>query len=357
MDLLLATLTFRAGFNTTLVTIGAAILGASAGAIGTFVLLRKRSLVSDAISHATLPGLVLAFILAALFGGEGRILPVLLVGAGLSAALGLFLVDWIIHRTRLTEDTAIGAVLSVFFGAGIVLLTVVQTLQTGGQAGLEGFLLGSTASMLRSEAETIAIASALIGLAVFALRRPFTILSFDPGYAAARGLNVRLLDLAMMALLLLVTVIGLRVAGLVLIVALTIIPPVAARFWTDRPGRMVLIAALIGAVSAYGGAVLSAQAAALPTGALIVLVAFAIFVVSLVFSPTRGLLAGRADARSQEAGILLDQGLRRIAANRAVDHSRTRRLLTAKGWLEGDGRPTEAGMAAARTLETAGAAR
>src|SRR5262249_8738972 len=159
MDAFLSALFLQAGYNTALVAIGAALLGASAGAIGTFVLLRKRSLVSDAISHATLPGLCLAFIVMALVTGDGRWIAGRMVGAAASAGLGLTLVEWVSRRTRLTEDAAIGAVLAVFFGFGIVLLTVIQSLETGRQAGISGYLVGSTAGMLRSEAETIAIAA------------------------------------------------------------------------------------------------------------------------------------------------------------------------------------------------------
>ncbi|MEO0946106.1 MAG: metal ABC transporter permease, partial [Pseudomonadota bacterium] len=149
---LLKALTFQAGYNTSLVLLGSAILGAGAGGIGVFVLLRKRALVSDAISHATLPGIVLAFLLGTWALGDGRALWVLLLGAALSAGAGVLAVDWMTRRTRLTEDTAIGTVLSTFFALGIVLLTVVQSLNIGGQAGLSDFILGSTAGLVREDA-------------------------------------------------------------------------------------------------------------------------------------------------------------------------------------------------------------
>lgn len=136
-------LTFQLGYNATLVTIGAILLGFAAGVTGTFLFLRKRALVSDAIAHATLPGVGLAFIAMTALGLDGRWLPGLLLGSAISAFLGLLTVQWLVSRTRLSEDAAIGAVLSVFFAFGIVLLTVIQTLPSGGQAGLEGFLLGS----------------------------------------------------------------------------------------------------------------------------------------------------------------------------------------------------------------------
>lgn len=347
MHALLSALLLQAGYNTALVTVGAAILGASAGAIGAFVLLRKRSLVSDAISHATLPGLCLAFIVLALLTGDGRWIGGLMIGAAGSAALGLLIVEWISRRTRLPEDAAIGAVLSVFFGLGIVLLTVIQTLETGGQAGIASYLVGSTAGMLRSEAETIAIGALLSGAAIFFLRRPFTLVCFDEAYAAVRGINVRATDLAMMTLLLAVTVIGLKVAGLVLIVALTIIPPVAARFWTDRPGPMVLAAAGLGALSAYLGAVISSLDRGLPTGALIVLVAFALFVISMLLSPRRGLLARALEQRRFQVHVHERQGLLALARGEPIYDSLTLRVLRRKGFVRSDSVATLAGRGAA----------
>jgi len=340
-------LLLQAGYNTALVSIGAAVLGASAGAIGTFVLLRKRSLVSDAISHATLPGLGLAFIVMALLTGDGRWIAGLMIGAAASAGLGLVLVEWISRRTRLTEDAAIGAVLSVFFGFGIVLLTVIQSLETGRQAGISSYLVGSTAGMLRSEAETIAIAAFISGAAIFALRRPFTLVCFDQEYAAVRGVSVRATDLTMMGLLLAITVIGLKVAGLVLIVALTIIPPVAARFWTDRPEPMVVIAAAIGAVAAYLGAVISSLDRGLPTGALIVLVAFALFLVSMLLSPRRGLLASALKRLSFQTKVHERQGLIALARGDAIYDGFTLRVLKRKGFIRADGVATLAGRGAA----------
>lgn len=349
MQAFLDALFLQAGYNTAIVTIGAALLGASAGAIGTFVLLRKRSLISDAISHATLPGLALAFIVMAWATGDGRSLLGLMAGSALTAALGLLVVDWITSRTRLSEDAAIGAVLSVFFGAGVVLMTVVQNLDTGRQAGLSGYLLGSTAGMLRSEAEIIAVAAAITGGLIFLLRRPFTLVCFDAEFAAVRGVNIRLTDLAMMFILLAVTVIGLKVAGLVLIVALTITPPVTARLWTDRPGHMVVIAAGLGAAAAWIGTVISSLGAGLPTGALIVLIAFALFFLSLLISPRRGLLAGLLRHRSFQALVHERQGLMALIRGEPIYDSQTLRRLKAKHWIRADGTATAAGIAAAET--------
>ncbi|MEM1420657.1 MAG: metal ABC transporter permease [Pseudomonadota bacterium] len=340
-------LLLQGGFNTALVTVGAGLLGLAAGAAGAFIFLRKRSLVSDAVSHATLPGICLAFIVMAYAGGDGRWLPGLLLGSALTAAIGLYLVDWMTHATRLSQDAAIGAVLSVFFGFGIVLLTVIQTLNVGRQAGLDTFLLGSTAGMLRSEATTIAAAAAVSAACVYALRRPMTLVAFDPAFAATTGVNVRRTDLAIMGLALLVTVIGLKIVGLVLIVALLIIPAATARFWTDQVEQLILIAAGAGAAAGYVGAALSAAADKLPTGPIIVLMSFALFAVSLLVSPLRGVLASAARRRRFQRRVHARQGLLAMARGEPIYDPLTLRILKRDGLIRPDGVATLDGRAAA----------
>lgn len=336
-------LTLQLGYNATLVTIGAALLGMAAGATGTFLFLGKRALVSDAISHATLPGVALAFVMMVALGGDGRALPGLLVGSALSAAVGLLCVSALTNRTRLSEDAAIGAVLSVFFGFGIVLLTVIQSMNSGRQAGLESFLLGSTAGMLWQDAMVIASGGAIVLLLVAAFRRPMTMVAFDRVFAASLGINVPRVELAMMGLALTITVVGLKVVGLILIVALLIIPAVAARFWTDRVGHVVISAGLIGAVSGYAGAALSATAPALPTGPIIVLVAFALFILSLLTAPNRGVFAVVLRHRRFRARVHVRQGLLALAQGQPIYEGLTLRLMRRRGLIRADGVATELG--------------
>lgn len=343
-------LTFQLGYNATLVTIGAMLLGVAAGVTGTFLFLRKRALVSDAVAHATLPGIGFAFILMVSLGFDGRWLPGLLLGSAVSAFIGLLAVQWLVARTRLAEDAAIGAVLSVFFAFGIVLLTVIQTIPTGGQAGLEGFLLGSTAGMVFSDAALIAAGGAAVVALVFVFRRPMKLLSFDPDYAAARGMQTGHVDLLMMTLVLAVTVVGLKVVGLIMIVALLIIPAVTARLWSDRTEHVIAMAGLLGAASAWIGAALSASAPDLPTGPLIVLTAFALFALSIFVAPSRGVLSSVVRHRRFQRGIHIRQGLLSLAQGQSIYEPLTLRLLQAEGLARPDGVPTDAGRArAART--------
>ena len=336
-----------AGYNAALVAIGSALLGFAAGTAGTFIFLRKRALVSDAIAHATLPGVALAFIVMVALGGNGRDLIGLLIGSALSAAAGLLIVGWMTHTTRLSEDAAIGAVLSVFFGIGIVLLTVIQTMSGGRQAGLESFLLGSSAGMLFSDALIIAVGGALTVAATAFLRRPMTLAAFDPDYARAAGYDVARIDMAMMALVMAVTVIGLKVVGLIMIVALLVIPAVTARFWTERSEHVLWIASLLGALAGYVGASISAAAPALPTGPLIVLVASALFVISLLFAPARGIAAAMLRHWRFERRVHLRQGLLSLARSEPIHDRFTLDTLRRADLIRADGVATDRGRAQA----------
>lgn len=344
-------LLLQLGYNATLVAVGATLLGAAAGITGTFLFLRKRALVSDAVSHATLPGVCIAFLLMVALGGDGRSLSGLLVGSAVSAWLGLWCMNWLTRKTRLAEDAAIGAVLSVFFGFGVVLLTVIQTLGAGRQAGLEGFLLGSTAGMLYSDAVTIAVGGGIALFLVLMARRPMTLVTFDPEYATARGLQVARIDMMMMGLVMAVTVVGLKIVGLILIVALLIIPAVTARFWTERAELVVILSALAGGIAAFLGAVTSATAPNLPTGPIIVLFSFLLFALSLLLAPGRGVLAAFVRYRRFQRRVHLRQGLLALAQGQAIYEPLTRNLLQRSGLMRADGVATPAGKArAAKTL-------
>ncbi|WP_300441088.1 metal ABC transporter permease [uncultured Mameliella sp.] len=350
MTALIEALFLQAGYNAALVAVGAALLGFAAGAAGTFLFLRKRALVSDAVAHATLPGVGLAFIAMVWLGGDGRNLLGLLAGSAVTAGIGLLAVEWVTRRTRLSEDAAIGAVLSVFFGLGIVVLTVIQTMSSGRQAGLESFLLGSTAGMLFQDAIVIAVGGSLAVLATWVMRRPMTLVAFDAEYAAANGVNVPGIDRLMMALVMAVTVIGLKIVGLILIVAMLIIPPVTARFWTERSQSLIWYAGGIGGVSGYLGAALSASAPDLPTGPIIVLVAAVLFLLSLFLAPARGVAAAVFRHRRFQRKVHRRQGLLALARQEPIHDELTLRVLRSEGLIRADGVATETGRAQAAKI-------
>lgn len=285
------TLLLRAGFNTTIVIVGTTLLGVAGGLVGAFSLLRKRALLADALSHATLPGIAGAFLVMVAFGGDSRSLPALLGGAALTGVLALLCVQLILRSTRLREDAALGIVLSVFFGVGIVLLSVAQSSPSGTQAGLSHFIYGQTAAMSRHDAILMGSIALLSILVAALLAKELALVCFNDAFAKVTGIPVTLLDLLLMGLVVLVTVTGLQAVGLILVVAILIIPAAAARFWTDRFRTMLLVAAIVGGISGYLGSVVSALLPRKPAGAVIVLVSGAVFAVSMLLAPRRGVVA------------------------------------------------------------------
>ena len=277
-------------YNTRVVIMGTTSLGIACGLIGSFMLLRKRSLMADAVSHATLPGIAIAFMTMVWWGGSGKWLPGLLLGAAASGLLGMGIVLTIGKYTRIKEDAALGIVLSVFFGMGVALLGLIQKMSKGSAAGLESFIYGKTASMLTSDAILIGVVALLSIGVVIALFKEFCLLCFDQDFAAAQGFPVGRLDVLLMTLVVLVTVIGLQAVGLILVIALLIIPPAAARFWTEKLMPMTVIAALFGGLGGAFGAALSAVVPKLPAGAVIVLTNSFFFLLSLIFGSARGVL-------------------------------------------------------------------
>ena len=295
-------LLFRGGFNTSVVVAATTLLGLAAGIIGGLALLRKRSLVADALGHATLPGIAAAFLAASALG-LGRSMPVLLLGAALSAVLGMLALHALLRVTRIREDAAIAIVLSVGFAIGVVLLSVVQSQAAAGAAGLHHFIYGQTAAMQVADAVLMG-ALALAGmLAASLLLKEFGLVAFDEPFARADGWPVGLVDLLLMGLVVVATVAGLQAVGLILVVALLVVPPVAARYWTDRLRRFVVLSAAFGAAGGYLGAVASAALPGKPAGAVIVLVSGALFLLSMLFAPARGIVAVALDRLAGQVRI------------------------------------------------------
>ncbi len=283
---------------TTNVMLGTGLLGATAGVIGTFAVLRRRALVGDMLSHAALPGICIAFLIM-----QNRNLVGLSLGALATGLLGIGVMTLVRRWTRTKEDAAIGIVLSTFFGAGVVLLSYIQQLPGGNQAGLSSYLFGETAGITRHDIQLVGGVAAFCLLVVGLLYKEFELLSFDPEFASAQGWPTLALDLLMMGTLTIVTIVGLPICGVILMAALIILPGTAARFWTNRLGRVLTIAAIAGAGAGVGGTFLASplperwfsiqllDTSKMPPGPLIVLSAAAFFLLSLLFAPERGIVA------------------------------------------------------------------
>jgi manganese/zinc/iron transport system permease protein len=284
-----------------IVATGSGMLGLVAGALGCFAVLRRQSLLGDAISHAALPGIVLAFILT---GTRNPL--VLVLGAALAGWLGTLVVTLVVRHSRLPADSALGIVLSVFFGFGLVLLTYVQQLPTAAQAGLDTFLFGQAATMLQGDVVVIATLGSLSLAAVVVFWKEFKLLTFDPEYGATQGLPMRTIDILLTTFLVIAIVIGLQTVGVVLMSALVIAPAAAARQWTNSLGIMVLLAALFGMVAGITGALVSGAMDRMPTGPTIVLAAMTFVVVSLLLAPGRGVVWAAVHRRRQRQQLRTD---------------------------------------------------
>src|SRR5262245_20907663 len=266
------------------VALGAGTLGAVSGALGSFAVLRRQSLLGDAVSHAALPGIALAFLLTA-----SRAPLILLAGAAVAGWLATLCVMAIVRASRVKPDAALGVVLSVFFGFGLVLLTYIQrNVPDASQAGLDHFLFGQAATMLLRDLVTMIVLGAVAVVAMLLLWKEFKLLTFDPDFAATLGLPVRRLDVLLTTLLVVAIVIGLQTVGVVLMSAMIVAPAAAARQWTDRLGVMVFLAAGFGAAAGVSGAVLSSTIRRMPTGPTIVLCVSVVVLGSVLFAPNRG---------------------------------------------------------------------
>jgi manganese/zinc/iron transport system permease protein len=273
-------------FTLRTIALGALVLGLTSGVLGVFALLRRQSLLGDVLSHAPLPGVCLGYLVT----GSRSPLAVL-SGALVASVLAALLTLYLSRATRIKEDAAQGAVLSFFFAVGTVLLTFIQGRNDAGQSGLDSFLFGQAAAMLPEDVVAMSVVGFVAIGAVLLLWKELKLVSFDPDFASSIGLPTVWIEAGITALVAFAVVIGLEMVGVVLMSAMLIAPAAAARQWTDRLGVMVVLAALLAATAGVTGASLSARGEGLATGPVIVLIASALALGSLLVAPRRGIIA------------------------------------------------------------------
>lgn len=354
-------------YTDAVVAVGAGLLGALAGLVGVLAVLRQRALVADALSHAALPGVALAFLITGAKDTSS-----LLIGAAIAGLIGAVMIVGIERTSRIRPDAAIGVVLSGFFSIGIVLIAYIATTGNASQAGLQNYLFGQAAGLLERDVDVFAVLSLAVCVLILLTYRQLKTTLFDPSFAASLGLPVRMLELLMTALLVTAVVVGLRTVGAILMVAMIVVPATAARQLTNRLAHLLPLAALLGAAVGIAGALISTAIEA-PTGPVIVLVGFALVLSTLAFAPGRGLAwrAGKLQRdrrRSQSEAVLVDletsihagppptEEELRLACGYSHRHlRRALRDLERAGLLERDGERlflSESGAAAAhRVLE------
>ncbi|RUT48713.1 metal ABC transporter permease [Paenibacillus anaericanus] len=268
------------------ILMGSLLLGLGSGVIGSFTVLRKQSLLGDTLAHAALPGICIAFMLSGV-----KSMGLFMIGAIISGMIATLGIHIITSFSRIKQDAALGITLSVFFGVGVVLMTKIQHSGNGNQSGLDKYMFGQAASMMLSDVYLMGTVSLLLILICALLFKEFKLVSFDPGFARGMGLKVAVLEQLLLLMTVVAVVVGIQAVGVVLVAALLITPAVAARYWSDALGVMVILAGLFGALSGVIGTLISSTLSNLPTGPVTVLSSTSIFFVSAVCAPGRGLIA------------------------------------------------------------------
>lgn len=297
--------------NTQWVLLSTMILGIAAGTIGCLAYWKRQNLMSDALSHAALPGVVIAFLLT----GEKNLF-ILILGAAISSLIGAFFIQIITTSSRITEDSAMGMVLAVFYGLGIMLLTIANQSAGGNQSGLDKFIYGQAAAMVRSDVTTMLVLAIIVILIVFLGFKEWKLYLFDQEFAKGLGLSIKGIHSLYTIVLVVTIVIGIQAVGVILMAALMIIPAVSARYWTQSFKIMLLLSAGFGGLAGVTGTLISTWKSGLPTGPFIVVVAAGFFFTSLLFGKEKGIITQQLEFKRHQKLQTYSQSLSREGEER-----------------------------------------
>ena len=287
-----------------MVLFGTMTIGLVAGALGSFAYLRKQSLISDVISHAALPGTLLAFLTAVVvLGSDGRNMIGLIIGAVVIGTIAVLFANGVARSSKIRIDTAMAVTLAIFFGAGMLLMRIIANGAFPGKGGIQDYLFGNASVITVADLVTSIAVGALALVLMLVFWKEFALRTFDPDHATVLGFRARTIDTLMFTTIVIATVIGVKAVGLVLMVAFIVTPPAAARQWTRTLPGMVALSAVFGALGSGIGAYLSIVLGKVPTGPLIVLTLFAIFLVSLIASPRRSIITRVLTRRRARAAL------------------------------------------------------
>lgn len=354
---------------------GAVLLGIACGALGSFVVLRRQSLLGDAIGHAVLPGVVAGFLLAG-----NKSMPALMAGAMAAGLLAAAMIALLQRTTVLKSSECMGVVFTGFYAIGILMVKRLQNAQASGAAGLDRFLFGQIVGISTQDLLLMAGVTCAALACVIVFWRTLAVSSFDADFAAAAGTPAVRVEILLTTLLTVAIVVGIQAVGVVLIAAMLVTPAATAYLLTDRLHRMVVLSAAFGAAAGVIGVVLSILLASpgrdMPTGATIVLAGGAIFAVAIAFAPTYGVVprvARLVRRRRQTAAenllrtmyLMLERrggddrrfGVDDVAAVRHEPRSQVLRMAreaARRGWIDADSVDplilTAAGLAEARRV-------
>ncbi len=287
--------------------VGSILLGINCGLLGGFLVVRKMALVGDSLSHAVLPGVAVGFL-----WNMSKDPVAIFIGATVAGLLGAVAVNLIKHTTRLKEDTALGLVLAAFFAVGMVILTMIQQLDSANKSGLDKYLFGQAAAISASDVKLMSIVTALSVLAIVVFYKEFLVTSFDSGFARATGFPVQVFHYSLMLLLAFSVVISLQAVGVVLVSAMLITPAAAAYMLTDRMHRLLWLAALFGIFAGACGAFFSFLRPNLPTGPFMVLGSSCVFLLAFLFGPRHGVVVKWWMRRSRGARTQRENTLKSV---------------------------------------------
>ena len=287
--------------------IGSILLGINCGLLGGFLVVRRMALVGDALSHAVLPGVTMGFL-----WNMNKDPVAIFIGATVAGLIGAVAVNLIKHTTKLKEDAALGLVLAAFFAAGLVILTMIQQLDTANKSGLDKYLFGQAAAISARDVTLMSAVTGLSLLAILIFYKEFLVTSFDAGFARATGFPVQVFHYALMLLLAFSVVISLQAVGVVLVSAMLITPAAAAYMLTDRMNRLLLLAAIFGVFAGAFGAFFSFLRPSLPTGPFMVLGGSLVFALAFFFGPRHGVAVKWWMRRSRSQRIHRENTLKSI---------------------------------------------
>jgi len=268
-----------------IIVLGTLFLGVANGVLGVFTVLKKQALVGDALSHATLPGVVLAFMVTG-----AKDMWILLLGAAISSLIAMLLIEGIKRVSKIKDDALLSLILASFFGIGQVLLLLVQGGGNAASSGLQNFIFGQAATMLISDVYLIAGIALFVLLLIFLFYKELKLFVFNSDYFYSLGFSKILMSGLLTMMTVLVVTISIRTVGVILMSAFLIAPSVSSRQWSDRLVHNLVLAGIFGVVAGVGGSLISSQVTNLPTGPVIVVVLSLIVIISLFFAPKRGII-------------------------------------------------------------------
>lgn len=281
---------FWGTYSFRVMTFGAVLVGFFAGALGSLLYVRRRSLISDVIGHSSIAGIVGAFVIASLLGADGNSILILTIGATVSGLLAVTTTNLISDNSKVGVEAAMAISLAIYYGGGMVALRLLSFSSFSGRSGIAQYLFGNAATMRLVDVFTVAILGLLAVAIVMLFWKEIALFSFDAPGAVTAGFSGKVLNSIITVCTTVGIVIGVKSVGVVLMVAFAIIPAASARQWTDDLRVLFAVSGFIGALGGALGSYLAVSIGKVPTGPVIVVILSIVLLISLLFSPRRSVL-------------------------------------------------------------------